>query len=174
MTPPKLLKLFCIASLFLLNSCGIIIRSYIKKDTDNVPPDFGKGKTTILVVNRKNHYNKKVDKIIRNHYTGDYMFVSKEELDNKYKDAEDYRYILNDEITVSGSRVTTITTDRSTGISTRSTPALQAAAGRSFFIIDRKTGKSHSTGVSSGTSWKLILKTWLKKLDSERKKNESK
>jgi hypothetical protein len=66
--------------------------------------------------------------------------------------------------------VTTITTDRSTGFQTRST-APQSSASRSFHILDRKTNKIHDTGVSSGTSWKKILKVYLDKLDAERKKN---
>jgi hypothetical protein len=66
--------------------------------------------------------------------------------------------------------VTTITTDRSTGFQTRST-APQSSASRSFHVLDRKTNKIHDTGVSSGTSWKKILKVYLDKLDAERKKN---
>src|SRR5215204_414817 len=174
MTNLKTLYLFAITALFMFSSCGMIIRSYIKKDTENVPPDFGKGKTTILVIKHKqNGYNKKVDKLFKQNYTGDYILTTREELDNKYKDSINYRYVLDDDISVSKMYVTTVTTDRSTGFSTRTTEP-RSSASRSFHIIDRKTNKIHDTGVSSGTSWKTILKTWLKKLDSERKKNEGK
>ena len=169
----KIFHLFAIGALFMFNSCGMIISSYIKKDTENIPPDFGKEKTTLLIVKHKNNYNKKVDKITKKYYTGDYMLVPKEELTSKYSDAENYRYILDDEITISSTRVTTITTNRQTGMSTPSSQ-VYSAGGRSFRIIDRKTEKTHDTGVSSGTSWKKILKTYLKKLESERNKNENK
>jgi hypothetical protein len=33
--------------------------------------------------------------------------------------------------------------------------------------------KIHDTGVNPGTSWKKILKVYLKKLDTERKKTEA-
>lgn len=169
----KTFPLFAIAALFMFSSCGMIIRSYIKKDTENVPPDFGKEKTTLLVVEHKNNYNKKVEKIIKKYYTGDYLLVPKDELTTKYNEAENYRYILDDEVTISSTRVTTMTTNRQTGISTPSSQ-VYSAGGRSFRIIDRKTEKTHDTGVSSGTSWKLILKTYLKKIERARKENQAK
>jgi len=166
----KLLNLFFILVLFTFSSCGLIIKSYIRKDTENVPPDFGKEKTTLLVIQERKGYTKKVKKIFDGHYSGDYVFVTWAELDNKYGDAINYRYVLDDDVSVSKSYVTTVTTDRSTGFQTRST-APQSSASRSFHILDRKTKKIHDTGVSSGTSWKKILKVYLKKLDTERKKN---
>jgi len=158
---------------FFLSSCGFIINSYIKKDTENVPPDFGKEKTTLLVVRERKGYNKKVDKIFQKHYTGDYIFIDREELNTKYSDTTNYRYLIDDDVSISKMYVTTVTTDRSTGFQSRST-APQSSASRSFHILDRKTRKIHDTGISSGTSWKKILKTYLKKLDSERKKNGGK
>lgn len=169
----KALQIYAIASLFMFSSCGMIIRSYIKKDTENVPPDLGKEKSTLLVIQERKGYNKKVEKIIKKYYTGDYVFAARNELDNKYKDSDNYRYLLDDDISVSKTYTTTITTNRSTGIQSRTTTP-QSAASRSFHILDRKTGKIHDTGVSSGTSWKTILKAWLKKLEEARKKNEGK
>jgi hypothetical protein len=148
----------------------MIIKSYIKKDTENVPADFGKEKTTLLVIQERKHYTKKIESIIKQHYSGDYIIVTRKELEDKYSDATKYRYILDDDVSVSKMYVTTITTDRSTGFQTRST-APQSSASRSFHVLDRKTNKIHDTGVSSGTSWKKILKVYLDKLDAERKKN---
>ena len=166
----KIFHLFAIVALFMFSSCGMIIRSYIKKDTENVPPDFGKEKTTLLVIQERKGYNKKVEKIVKAHYSGNYVFVTRQELENKYANETDYRYVLDDDISVSKTYVTTVTTNRSTGFQSRST-APQASASRSFHVLDRKTAKVHDTGVSSGTSWKTILKTYLQKLDAERKKN---
>ncbi len=166
----KTLPLFAIPVLFMFSSCGFIIKSYIRKDTDNVPSDFGKGKTTILIVNHKKNYNKKVDKIFRSNYTGEYIFVTRDELNNKYKDTINYRYVLDDNISITRSTTTSIIPVGPRAGQVSSEPT--ASAGRSFLIHDRKTNKNHGTGISSGTSWKKILKTWVKKLESERKKNE--
>jgi len=169
----RLFNLFFIAVVFTFSSCGMIINSYIRKDTENVPPDFGKEKATLLVVRERKGCNKKVDKIFQKHYTGDYIFIDREELDTKYSDTTNYRYLIDDDVSISKMYVTTVTTDRSTGFQSRST-APQSSGSRSFHILDRKTRKIHDTGISSGTSWKKILKTYLKKLDSERKKNGGK
>lgn len=166
----KTINLLAIAALFLLNSCGFIIKSYIKKDTENIPADFGKEKTTLLIIQERKGYNKKVEKIVQKNYTGEYIFIKKQELDTKYANTESYRYVLDDEISVSGTRVVTTTISPSVGVTSRSSE-LRSAASRSFRILDRKANKLHDTGVSSGTSWKAILKTYLQKLDTERKKN---
>jgi len=168
----KTVHLFALTALFLFSSCGMIIRSYIRKDTDNVPPEFGKGKTTILVVKHKNGYNKKIDKILKNHYTGEYIFISGEELKNKYADTISYRYVLDDQTSVTRSTTTSVIPVGPRAGQFSSQPT--SAAGRSFHITDRKTNKIHDTGISSGTSWKKILKTYLKKLESTRKENENK
>jgi hypothetical protein len=169
----RIFSLLLVTIVLMLSSCGMIINSYIRKDTENVPPDFGKGKTTLLVVRERKGYNKKVDEIFQKYYTGDYIFVDREELNTKYSDTINYRYVIDDDISISRSEVTTMTRNSSTGMSTRSNE-VRSAASRSFHILDRKTKNIHDTGVSSGTSWKKILKTYLKKLDSERKKNAGK
>lgn len=169
----KTLYLFAITAIFMLSSCGMIIRSYIRKDTENVPPDFGKDKTTILVMeHKKKGYNKRVNRLIKNHYTGEYIFVSDDELQTKYADTISYRYVLDDNISVSRAMTgSTVPVGPRAGQSTFQTVSV---GGRSFHIYDRKTKKTHDTGIESGTSWKKILKVYLKKLDNERKKNESK
>ena len=169
-------KLFCLIAVFFMitfNSCGFVIKSYINKDTENIPPDFGKEKTTLLVIQKPKSYKKKVEKIIQQHYTGNYIIVTREELDDKYKDPATYRYILDDDISISKMYLVTITKDLSTGFETKTKEPLSSAS-RSFHILDRQTKKIHDTGVSSGTSWKKILKVYLEKLDSERIKNGGK
>lgn len=173
MKNPRIFSLFLISVVFMLSSCGMIINSYIRKDSENVPPDFGKEKSTLLVVRERQGYNKKVDKIFQKYYTGDYVFVDREELNTKYSDTSNYRYLIDDDISISRSEITTMTRNTSTGMSTRSNE-VRSSASRSYHNLDRKTKKIHDTGVSSGTSWKKILKTYLKKLDSERKKNGGK
>src|SRR6185295_8445459 len=76
------LLLFILPALVIFTSCGMIIKSYIRKDKENVPPDFGKEKTTLLVLNGRNAYTRKIEKIVKDNYHGDYIFVNKEELDS--------------------------------------------------------------------------------------------
>jgi hypothetical protein len=161
-----------LTTLFIFSSCGMIIKSYIRKDAENVPPDLGKEKTTMLVLQEHKSYTKKIEKIVKDNYSGDYIFITREELKTKYSDTEKYRYILDDDITITRRDVITIThtTDLNTGFTTTEAQN-RSTAGRSFHILDRKKNMIHDTGVSSGTSWKTILKTYLKKLDGERKKN---
>lgn len=169
----SLYKFSFMIALFIFCSCGAVIKSYIRKDTENVPPDLGKEKTTMLVITNNNSYNKKVEKLFKENYSGDYLFVTREEIDNKYNDPIKYRYILDDDIDVTKSRVTTTTKNVKTGISTKSSET-RSSASRSFHVLDRKENKIFDTGISSGTSWKMILKTYLAKLDAARKENGGK
>jgi hypothetical protein len=169
----SLYKLFFLIALFTFSSCGAIIKSYIRKDTENVPPDLGKEKTTILVIAENNSYTKKIAKIFKENYSGDYLFATRQEADNKYKDLIRYRYILDDDIDITRSKVTTTTKNVKTGISTKSSET-RSSASRSFHIFDRKENKIFDTGISSGTYWKTILKTYLAKLEAARKENGGK
>ena len=166
----KITYLFFIVIILALSSCGAIIKSYIRKDDDNVPPDFGKQKTTLLVLEQKKGYNKTIKQIFTKYYTGEYVFVSKEDLDSKpYQDTIMYRYLLNDNLSI--NRALTSSTISVGARAGQSSSQMVSTAGRSFRIIDRKTKKVNDTGISSGSSWKAILKEYLKKLDKERKKN---
>ena len=100
MKNPRIFSLFLISVVFMLSSCGMIINSYIRKDSENVPPDFGKEKSTLLVVRERQGYNKKLDKIFQKYYTGDYVFVDREELNTKYSDTSNYRYLIDDDISI--------------------------------------------------------------------------
>ena len=166
----KINPLFVLIILFTFSSCGAIIKSHIRKDDKNVPTDFGKEKTAILVIKKDNAYNKRVDKIFKSSYTGSYFFITRAELESKYNDIAAYRYVLDNEMTI--SRTTTATTVNTPGVGSgtikQSGPS---SVSLSFHIVDRKTNTIHDTGISSGTSWKKILKAFLQKLDNERKKN---
>ncbi len=153
-----------------LCSCGAIIKSSINKDDSNVPPEFGRQKSTLLVLSHGNGYNSKVEKIIKKSYSGEYSFVSKQELTNKpYNDTIKYRYLLNDNI--STDRTFTGSTYSVGSKAGQQTNEMTSTAARSYYITDRKTNKVFGTDISSGTSWKKILQVYLKKLDTERKKN---
>ena len=135
--------LLFVVLLLTLSSCGGIIKSYISKDAENVPPDFGKQKTTLLVIEQKKGYNKEVEKILNKYYSGEYAFVSKEDLTIKpYQDTIKYRYLLNDNLSI-----TQAFTGSSVPVGPRTgqqTNQMVSTASRSFHIIDRKTQNVHS------------------------------
>ncbi len=166
----KIYPFLVIITLFTFTSCGAIIKSHIRKDAENVPTDFGKEKTTILVIKKDNAYNKRVDKIFKSSYTGSYFFITRAELESKYSDIAAYRYILDNEMAISKTTTTTTVTTPGVGSGTITQRGLSSAS-VSFHIVDRKTNTIHDTGISSGPSWKKILKAFLQKLDNERKKN---
>ncbi len=147
---------FLLIAVFLFASCGAIIKSYINKDDKNVPADFGKDKSPVLVVKWKKKYNNKVAKYFKEYYKGEYLFISRKELQTTYTDTLKYRYIFGNDFFV---------TSRVAGMPGESSGSL------SFRLTDRATNKTYETGVSSGTSWGTIAKTYIKKLEKAREKN---
>jgi hypothetical protein len=166
----RITNLLFVVLFLMLSSCGGMIKSYIRKDTENVPQDFGKQKTILLVLEQKQGYNKDVEEILNKYYSGEYAFVSKEDLNIKpYQDTIKYRYLLNDNLSMNQTL-----TGSSPSVGARAgqqSNQMVSTASRSFRIIDRQTQKVYDTGVSSGASWKTVLKAYLIKLDDERKKN---
>ena len=151
-----LFKLLFVSVIFTLTSCGAIIRSYVNKDTENLPTDFGKEKSTVLVIQHKNSYNKKVESNFKKYYKGDYIMVSKDDVNTKYSDIAKYRYIFDN---------TKFITDRTNG-------GLSSAA-LSFHIIDRQSNHLYDAEISSGSSYKKIVKAYVAKMERIRKRNES-
>jgi hypothetical protein len=152
----------CLVIAFSLSSCGFIIKSVIKKDNENVPVDFQKDKTPVLIVKWKKKVDKKVEGYFKQYYKGEYLVVSNEELQTKYSDLSKYRYLFS--------------STRHIHHYENLTPGQPgtSAAGLSFNLYDRQKDSVYDTGVESGTSWKLIAKTYIKKLDQTREKNLAK
>jgi len=149
----------CLVIVFSLSSCGFLIKSIIKKDNENVPVDFQKDKTPVLIVKWRKKIDKKVEGYFKQYYKGEYLVVSNEELQTKYSDVSKYRYLFGSTRHITHYESTT------------PGEAGTSAAGLSFNIYDRQEEKTYDTGVESGTSWKLIAKTYIKKLDQTREKN---
>ena len=80
-------------------SCNSFFKGSMKDNGKQFPPDFGKPKTTILMVQAgKKSYDKYLIKNWKTYYAGDYVFVKREELNQKmYEDIKKYRYIFDDE-----------------------------------------------------------------------------
>lgn len=139
-------------------SCNSVFKGTMKDDGKQFPPEFGKIKTTILVVEAG---RKSYDKyLIKNwtSYTGDYILVKRDELkQNMYEDVKKYRYIFDDEENSHTSR------DFSTGRN-------QTLTGVSFYLMDRTDGKHYSINVESGL-WSKLMKSYIEKLNDIRKKN---
>jgi len=143
---------------FLLSSCGAIIKGYINKNVI-VPADFGKENTTILVIKWKKFYNKKLEKDFAKYYTGNYLFVSKEEVETKYKDLSKYRYIFGNSLYVTKFPTTTPGTG---------TPR---AGLLTFHLQDRVDNKDYDTEIGSGVSWNAVAKAFIKKLERAKEQN---
>ena len=143
----------------ILTSCAAIIKNYINKNVE-VPADFGKENATILVVKWKKFYNKKLEKDFKKYYTGDYLFVSKEEVETKYTDLAKYRYIFGNSLYV--------TKQQSTGPGTGS-----ASSGLlTFHLRDRITNKVYDTQMGSGVSWNAGAIALIQKLEKAKEQNK--
>jgi hypothetical protein len=150
-------KLFLLPIVFLLASCGAIVKSRVTKN-DNVPTDFGKDKSTILVIKWRKKYDRKVEAYFKEYYKGDYLLISPKELATTYKDVSKYRYIFN-------NSVNTITyTSTSTGMTDNIGGSL------SFNLTDRVANKYFDIGASN-MYWATIVRTYVKKLENTRAKN---
>ena len=142
-------------------SCNSFFKGAMKDNGKQFPPDFGKTTTTILVVQAgRNSYDKYLIRNWKTYYSGDYVFVKREDLNQKmYEDIKKYRYIFDDEENSHTSR--NISTGRN-----------QTVTGVSFYLMDRQDGKHYSINVESGL-WSKLMKAYLQKLDEIRKKNSS-
>lgn len=66
-------------------------------ENNAIPPDFGKEPTTLLIVLRDNKgYNKWTKKAVKKKYHGEYVFVTREDLEKEeYKNTTKYRYLFD-------------------------------------------------------------------------------
>ena len=157
----KVTKKIIICNLLLLviglGSCTSLLKSTIKEDGRQIPTNFGKSKTTILVVKHGiKRESKALDKSWAKYYKGDYIFVKSEEIkDAKYNDLTNFQYIFDD-------------VERS--FTTSDNKHLGAA---SFYMYDRKEGRNYSLNAESGL-YSTLLKAYIIKLEQVRTKNSKK
>ena len=140
-----------------LGSCTSLLKSTIKEDGRQIPPNFGKLKTTILVVKHSGKRdNKALDKNWGKYYKGNFIFVKSEEIkDAKYNNLINFQYIFDD-------------VERS--FTTTDNKHLGAA---SFYLYDRKEGRNYSLNAESGL-YSTLLKAYIEKLEQVRSKNSKK
>ncbi len=117
-------------------SCNSFFKGAMKDNGKQFPSDFGNPTTTTLVVQAgRKSYDKYLIKNWNKYYTGDYVFVKREELNQKmYEDIKKYRYIFDDAENSHTSR----------NISTRRN---QTVTGVSFYLMDRQDEKHYSINV---------------------------
>jgi hypothetical protein len=155
----KLTKWAFIINLFLLvaglGSCtASLLKSTIKEDGKQIPSNFGKLKTTILVVQ---HGVKRDDKNLEEnwnkYYKGDFILVTEKEVkEPKYNDLTKFQYIFDDV-----ERSFTTTENKHLGAV-------------SFYLYDRKDGQNYSLNAESGL-YSSLLKAYVVKLEEVRAKN---
>lgn len=144
---------FFTAILLSLNSCGAIIKGQVIKRTaaveESIPPEFfDSDHTLICVLTGRNSRDKYMKKHIENEYTGNYVFVLREELEDPlYADTDTYRYLFDYEARQSSQMVT----------NPRTGTMRNSFAGSSlYFIKDRKTQLVYTNRATSGYFSKLI------------------
>jgi len=152
------LLLLCVtATIF---SCMGVMKSSIKEDGKQIPPEFGKEDVTILVIRKgKRSYDKYLEKNFQENYFGKYVIIDEMEVNHKqYQDKKKYRYIFDED---------KHTENRGMGRSTdfgQSTYAM-------FALTDRITGDVYKTkhGTGAFSAW---MKAYVQALEKARQKNK--
>ena len=149
--------LFLFLSVFAFEGCKSVYKSTIKDNGKQIPPEFGKVKTTILVIEKgRSTYDKYLEKNWEA-YTGDYVIINRDQLNSKkYSDLTKYKYIFDYD-----SRTT----------NTVSNGNIQSNEGYTFYLQDRADNKKYSSYLDSGV-WSKLMKAYISKIEEVRIKNE--
>jgi len=165
-------------SITLLSSCGAIVKSKAQKhvtvEEGAIPPQLGSDGTTMLFITYKQSYNKYLVKNVKKRYQGRYEFVSREEFEsnNKYGNADRYRYIFDYSERPAGNRIkrNTITTGDFDITTIRTRPALFKV--KKFAIVDRKENKVYACNMTS-SYWSKLQKMYLNEIELVRARNSA-
>lgn len=128
-----------------------------------IPPNFGKEPTTLLIILRdRKGYNKWVKKAVKNNYFGEYVFVTREDLEKEeYKNTTKYRYLFD---YADGSK-RQVTATNSSGISYPTTITF-----KQYFIMDLKTNFVYKSGAEF-SYFSEAMKAYFENLEATRKTN---
>lgn len=151
----KHLTILLVGLLLIISSCGGIIRSYIRKDKNNTPADYGN--STVLVIKHKKKYTKNLESAFVKNYKGEYLLIDLKDT-SQYADTDKYRYIFDNNVEI----------NRGSGAIGSGTPTTSSM---SFYLVDRKTKARYSTEISSG-AYTVVLNAYVKKLEDTRLKNQ--
>ena len=150
---------------FTFNSFGQ--EKLIAKETQAIPPDLGKDKSTMLVILSPAGFqvNKAMEKAFEENYTGKYTVIRyREQFEPRYQDSVKYRYRFQVYINMEPGQ---FTRSRSQGGFERQGPSNNY----SFGVWDMFTGKDYNLSIA-GPAYKKLVEPYVKKLEEQRKKNE--
>jgi hypothetical protein len=144
----------------LFSSCGVNKDLVFKTNEKVIPQDFGKKKSTILVVKYgKRNIDKYINKGFEQNYQGDFVVIDIDELyNNKYKDFSKYRYEFS-------------LIDDYRGGSTIAGQRQSQEFNYNAQLIDRETGKFYKTFKSTNMYGDLVA-AYAKQLNEIRIQNE--
>jgi hypothetical protein len=152
-TAQSVVVLFLMTMLF---SCGGLLKSSIKDDGKQIPPNFGKEDFTMLVLRKgQRSYDKYLEKNFKGNYFGSYVIIDAEELSRKqYDDKKKYRYVFSE-----NKR------------NYYSTQGSNQGATAIFAVTDRLTNETYKTKFGTGAfaSW---MKAYIQALEKTRQKNK--
>jgi hypothetical protein len=136
----------------------------LAKEGQAIPDNFGKEKTTMLVVKTGNfQVNNALEKAFEKYYTGDYIIIEEAEKNSKkYSDTKKYKYLFN---TYSDYQAGKFVTGQGTKLE-----RVPASSNYSFGVTDRSAERKYSISFYGG-GYKGLMEAYVKKLEEERKKN---
>ena len=81
-------------------SCVSTVKSSIRDDGRQIPPDFGNADQVLLVIRKgKNSYDKYLEENFEKNYLGKYVIIYKEDLRGPdYKNIDVYRYVFDEDL----------------------------------------------------------------------------
>lgn len=157
---PARITLFGCCLLFLF-ACMGVMKTGIKDDGVQIPPNFGKEDVTLLVIRKdKRSYDKYLEKNFKENYFGKYVIVSEAEVkENQFDDKKQFRYIFSE------AKQTDIIGHNRPGDYGQNTYA-------KFGLTDRLTGQLYQTknGTGAFSKW---MKAYIQELEKTRTKNKS-
>lgn len=153
----NLLSLLCLLFFVVIAIASGPSKDGMTTENNQIPPEFGAFNGTLLVIKQSNSWNSYFKKHFNKNYSGKYIFVGETEVDTKYLDKNQYRYLLS----------------RTLGYSDKRSPGAQLgstyASSESIFIEDRLTGKKYAT--ASTAFYSKLLQAYSISLEETRKNN---
>ena len=134
-------------SLTLLLSCGSPKIATVTEESGQIPPGFGKDRSTLIGLGSSGIYNGHLKRKLKKYYPHDHVIVkSSDDLDKMYSDLDKYRYMFTLHYK-SSNYVPNVNASPRENIS-------GSYAGSHFAVIDRKTNKMYRLKREGGLVYK--------------------
>ena len=144
-------------------SCAAVLKGSIKADDVQIPVNFGKDNSILLVIQEgKRSYDRYLERNFRNHYFGAYELVFEEDIERQqqYRDKKKYRYVFyEDKHTIYETRIKPMEVGPNP-------PSMYAM----FAVRDRLNGREYKTkhGTAAFSKW---MRAYIKELEKTRAAN---